>query len=828
MARSLVDVEAQILISPSQALRHLSHPYSLALVVADMMANSGDSAGNLEEGDQSAPAQWAGQSAFTSIDETLEFIRLGGRVSEGAKEGTQSGAREALGFLVLKPQVRYKNSVVIGDATGAPNGDARFDIIRWKPIQGDSWERVLSRRKPAITRIRHRAENPNRAVKIQTENSFVKNQQLLFIIDWLGIARDQRANNPASYRIAFGGGSWSIVWRQNQPPCLEKWVNGKWSAYARFDSVPPSTYEGSVVVKLRRIAGQLVVSFNEKSFDVQGLDSVLDADAPHSPTEFVIPAGRVLVSSYGVSATVGLGTIDYQTSTKKGLTGKASGEQAHNFKIPAATTKGKTGGWAAGTANTKVTAESDGHGKILWECTLTGNAIDTPAVSTIFAEFEPTTEENPVEPLDIRAACNSIKWSSAEPGLLATNEIRIDCSRNLLDKLAREQGIDWQDYIQPFRPVTIKTRRVYMEDGGGFSYSDWKYWPDTYIFTYDKATPGYNQRKFTLICRDDIVRLQPPAGFVDERYAPLDSQYALGGKSQIFGVDGIKYFLKTTISPDMATRLNGGAGREFAYQSSRYPLLDFRTGRVGILPFLQPPSQARFQLPITFGGNIFSEFLKMCEYDHAVFYFGFPPGFETERSCPIYGRIIDIVSAYGDTPVELVDGEYGGIDDAGKGILSAQLRFMSEKAFNVVRTWSGRLGGVAGQLVPAVYRGYDRLPTGDPGAQEESWERVLLIQKDLFSQFPSLVQAISTLSMREFEGIVLEDSQFTVPYDEGLRWGMKVKPKMNQPIHSDDSLNLHDKTLRVKRADHTIDFVRKGGLPWRTELTCRPLSASGF
>lgn len=844
-------VEARVLVFPQNGIpRAGAHRFFLHESLGSLMRRDlGESSGFVDSTSPGLPQQWAGQIAFKSISPTLDFVRFmhSGLVVMGT--GAALGDEE-LSAVILKQRVIYRNCVIHKSDGRQPNtppqGDSAFETLQWRGKEPDEvdgsitneshWQTVLSDDVPDRTRIQYKKQSPNRSATAETIESLAANQQLMFEIDWIGVA--QGHTNAGGFVVTWGNQKYGIDWRYGAKPVLKRRVNGKWQTWKRFDEAPICTFTGSTIVRVRRWLGRLIISIDAHTWHI--LDTVPDGPASESRTpsrrqvNVTWPKGRLFVSTYGVNATLGVALFSTKESNKLPRTGDLVREIPHALRyFGPVSFPGVTRGWNTPSTRTKLKVEVNKK-RAKYTLTLTADkaGIDTPAVIAVMAHQPSGIAAAPVEPLDLRRAVSSIEINSASPVIVGTSASQ--CTINLDRHSLRLSDSEWRTIVKKRRPIEVSLRWR-MTDG---SRTEWVAVFRGYIWKIAKSNPRYNDTQMRLTCLDDMIRLQKPSGIITERFGPMDYLLVDGKGKSIFGAHIAQEIFRVFLGEERAAEING-TGNPLEFNPHGFPLLSTEGDNAGYytlraaLEGNTPPTQQGAMLPAPYFEDAISWLKQILRDDHCVCFFGYNPKAPTSWPVPIYGRWRYITA--GRTPKVIPDARYvvtakpgGNPDgDVDRVMQSASTENLPEKEINTVYVVSSApMFQSPSPTAPSLIIAKARVPEDDPLAPEDSWESILVVKDDLIVSHQQ-AEALANGIMREVQGIERENPAISFRGDEYLTIGDLVTPLMEKP-RSDKELDLSGKTFQVVSYKHLVQMNGPDANDFTTDVVLAPLSNSGF
>lgn len=784
--------------------------------------------------------QWQGQRAFDSIQDTLDFVRFqkDGTVKRGVPGLTEA---EGMGGWTLKPLVKPLNCTLTTPKASDPKPDNEFENLQWKPAKGDGWEIFVPAEPPYKTYLRHRAQVPDTALEIVSEQRKKASGVEMELI-WNGVFAEH--TKDPGVRLILIDKKLSIVWRRteksNTKPVIERWQNtpqgSGWVVWKKLDDAAPVAFKGRTRVRLQAIAGMLVIDIDDKSYYlIEAKSQPGEAESTPRLNPMLMARAPMRLSVFGVDVTLGVSELEYQAS---GVLARTVRSTAARSTDGGESVTGITAGWRPAGTKVEVVGKR-GRRSVTYTLLLMADKKRelSPFVSAVGIPFEGSTINSLGVPIDVRPAALSLKYSSGEPGLMATSEVQLELSRNLLDELLP----DWRTLLKPFAPVRVLARWSYdatdITGQGHIVEGNWTRLFEGYVASFDQNTSGHNDKSLSVVLRDPMMRLKAPAGFVDERYGPLDFLYAAGSGEPLYDGDCVKYLLKTELGSRIAGNINGN-GDALIFSDPKYPMLSYESDRMGYFTFqrlTQTVSQSSFMLPPPFGRDVASWIQEsIAEPMSAVFFWGYSPyasvaatdpyAFGTPPLVPVYGNIFFYYAQMG-PPRVLADAIYLD-EDANQLLASVSVETLTDKLCNEVVVWGAKpKGTLTAMLTPSAFGGRAALPPGHPNSAANSWRRVLLEQHDFIGKVAGndyandlAVDTLATFTAQESRNVTV-----VMPRgDETLRWGMVIQPKM-QASGSDLEIGVNDKQFRIKRLNHSWDFT--GQNPDRafvTEMVCRP------
>lgn len=782
--------------------------------------------------------QWQGQRAFDSVDNTLEFIRFqkDGSVKRGVPGLTEN---EGMGGWTLKAVSKPLNCTLTTPQPNAPRPANKFGDLQWKPVKGDDWETYVPVEPPHRTYIRHRSHRPNQSVEIVSQKR-QRPSGLEIELLWDGVFGGHEKDGGV--RLVLIDKQFSVVWRRIGKsickPTVERWRNepgrSGWVLWKRLDDAATVNFEGRTLLRLQSINNMLVLDLDDKSYYF-----INSQTRPGSEEEVpnLVPlsmgTGPLRLSVFGVDVTMGVSELEYKEKGQLQRTVRATTARPESV---GQIQKGVFGGAHMPGTKVKVEGKRASH-SVTYTVKMEADKkkVTSPYVSLVGIKFPGSTFSEPQTPIDVRPAAVSMKYSSGEPGLMASSEVQLELSRNLLDELLPS----WRTLLKPFAPVRVLAQWTYDGEGdeaGTIVEGGWTRVFEGYIATFDQNVSGYAEKSLSVVLRDPTIRLKSPAGFVDERYGPLDLLYAYGAGGPVYDGDCVKYLLKTELGSSVAETINGN-GDPLLFSDTKFAMFTQEKDSVGYFVFnqlMKPSSSSEFLLAPPFGRDVLSWINdSIAGPMDAVFFWGYSPyatpavgdeyAFGTPPLVPVYGNIFLYYMKMNTLKV-LPDAIYLE-GDANDLISSVSVETLTDKLYNEVVVWGQKPKGMLGAMVPTITGGRAALPASHPNAADHSWRRVMLEQQDFIGQLveKDYAQDLAIEMLNYFGDEAPRSVTVVMPRgDETLRWGMMIQPKM-QASGSDLEIGVNDKQFRIKRINHSWDLT--GSSPDRafvTELVCRP------
>lgn len=778
--------------------------------------------------DQFAAAQWQQQRAFESISANLEFVRFlkDGTLIKGAGRIQEN---EGMGGFTLKPSLRLLNNVMVTPQPGDPHPDNGYDTIKWRPVQGDSWETYVPGVGPYRNFIRHRGQVPNATISADTSTLLPAWQGFSVTFDWIGVCAEH-TTDPGVRLMFCGNNLYSIVWRKlrgeaHNKPTLERMVNGQWQTWKllTYDGDGDITFTGREVVTVRPLAGYMVVTINGHSWWMANTTTPRLPTSPTQAVDIAWPRGRVKVNCYGVVAQFGLATVDYLDTNKAPTPGTFARRIRRRLRnIPYTPVDGYAGGWAKQGASSEVFGTPSATA-VHYQVTMrpSSNGIASPFVSSALLYFRPEMAGESPSAIDLRPAVQTISYTTGSSEGAPMARAQITLSRKVLD--AKVPG--WTDTLVRFAPIKISQRWRYTDQ----SADTFQTLFEGYVYSPDPTLEQFNAQTMDLVAFDPTMRLKEPAALVDDQYAPLDWIVTSGQQTSLYGGQGVKAILAKEMGDVYADTLNGDGDSMRFMPPGHYPLVTSAEDGGGYFGgALAIPTKSGANLPPPFGSDAISWIHTLAGFDRAVFFF--THSLTGDTIIPVYGRPRQVMAVMGGAPLELPDAIYSS-GDSNKLVASASVKNLVDKAINEVQVWIRKGEGLLAVMRPALYIGRSSLPDDDPNSGAATWRRSRVLKEEIFEKRvgQDFAQLIADVTLAEFEGVTPRDVSLTLPRgDISIRWARLVKPKFSGG-QSDSTIGIDGEVFRVKRVEHKVDLT--GANPERefvTEVIARPLSATGF
>lgn len=656
------------------------------------------------------------------------------------------------------------------------------------------------------------------------------------------------AGNPAgplpSLLLSLADGTWGLLFEQDKPACLMKYVDGEPVRYKTL-STPVMDFDGKpILCELFRLGGCLCGSVAGIGFWVQETKPGL-GDSPPKRIETTWPAGRAIIRAANCRATVAFGTIKW--SDPDGVPYRENVSRRIPANVPplgpTTTLTAYLSGWlnrsgvsvlptVAPDVTPAMSGATDATGALLcnYQLQASVDGIDTPLLTKSLIQTDAVWQESTPTGLNVADCATSLRLSLAMPPIQPGALGSIVLDRTELDR--RFDGVgdrkNWRDYVKTYRVVEIKTQ--WKDDKGDMVGN-----PTTLFRGYAGGmvltNNAYAEKGLTVQLLDPIWRLQDNNARITHRNPPLDVFFARYGldfaaagdydSAKFWGWDGVREIIRMFLRSE-ADRL-----RHF-FPNSHYPLLSQDNDYAGYLPVMESLSGNKggaittggLLFPAPFNSDAASWINSLAKQDHAIFYFGWTPtdDRETEWPRPIYGRMLEIIK---NRPTyDVYDSLYTGrtSDD---WIFNAQLETRPAQDITELICTSNPPGTQSTGLLPAFRIGQARLPASDPNsAANTGWERIAVEEIPL-GWLTGGVEYVPQSVINALSNLTRVWPTITFKGDGRVNWGDSIR------IHSrDGSMAIDGETYRVERIEHEWSG---GGLrgDWRTTAYMRPKTAGG-
>jgi len=415
------------------------------------------------------------------------------------------------------------------------------------------------------------------------------------------------------------------------------------------------------------------------------------------------------------------------------------------------------------------------------------------------------------DPIDLRPALRTLTEDLADPMVQAGVSWQLGIWRNLLPECIHQGtggpvGDAWPQYVAKYHRLDVDLSWQKQDGAVGAGPPPYEGAEAPYcrrLIGFLTATapeaPGPGRYPATLTARDMSVLLQPPAGLVDGRFAPLDlllrEKLDLGGGRTLMGWEGVHYILQTALGPDIADQL------QHIFPEGHYDLLTHRM-------MLDPP-HGGFFFPPPWGQSAYQWIMTLAERDFAVFFWAALPA-DSTKVAPYYANYYSYLE---NAPEMIVpDAVYlgGGDDDL---LLRAGAQHDPLQDFNRVLVWGAPPGqGELGGVMPALqaFSAEARIESGSPVREQnidDTWERTKLLRGSHF-WLGRVARLVALNTARLIRGIDQRSITLTIRGNPYLWWGWKVRPRMNAVQSDPFGLSLHNVLCRIMRVRNAVDLER--------------------
>jgi len=427
-------------------------------------------------------------------------------------------------------------------------------------------------------------------------------------------------------------------------------------------------------------------------------------------------------------------------------------------------------------------------------------------------------------PIDIRPALERVTEDLADPALQAGPAWTLTINRSLLPEAIHQDtgnpvGAAWTDYVQKYHRIDVDVSWQCDDgtlsagtppDGAGAAQ-----YVRRLIGFIDALAPQadrFGDYGGTITARDFGILLQPPAGIVDGRFAPLDlllhEKAATGTGRRLMGWEAVRYILETALGPDIAAEL------VHMFPDDHYDLLAHR--------LLLDPPQGGFFFPPPWGQSAYQWIQQLAERDFAVFFWAADPD-DWTQVVPHYCNYYTFLENAPE--VVLPDALYGP-GDADELLQGAGSRHDPRQDFNRVLVWGappgqGNLGGVMPTL--QAFSAEARIEDGSPIPEQNidsTWERTKLLRGSHF-WLGRVARIVALNTARLVRGVDQRGISLLARGNPYLWWGWKVRPQMSAASSDPYGLNLNGELCRVIRVRNDI-LLSKGRFETRLRVAPEP------
>lgn len=837
-------VDAQILLYPRGKIpRRVSAGFVVSDVYSSMTGSGiSDGTGGLPDPysdlNPTTAAAW-GQNPYTLSIDGCQFVRFyaDGQAVFGASI-PRDPKNELAGFY-LTPRYAALDSRVGANASTVPGTKTTITWTavkgKWnthKAIDADAGTGIQNCGGEAVAVARTLGTLPaNRGFRVRLQLTVLPNQSAL-----------------PSQRIRWGE-TWAVRLLHGKVPRVERLlttsavVNGQvvttseWKIVKELAGAKPVNVRGGKCqLFIMRIAGRLVVVYNGLAWWF--LDTGTNGKA--KPKDVNWGAASVWLESAGVRLMrADIATIKWcapDGQPYEGSVERVIPRQTDLDENSSAT--GSSAGWKyAGTKQGTVFSLVDGGVKYILNLKANADGIDTPFTDKVTARFQTVWVNPNPTPKDVRHATRAVGISLEMSGQVTANEATIELDRTLLD----EFGGNWEPYALMDNPVEIFLKRagqVFVKVFSG------------YIIKPERTSDASGNRILKLTCRDPLVRLQKVGdvynAIVDHRCMALDllfaeqlsASFSNGGYNSdgtpaaayegLYFADCFKAVVELFLGHEEAARINGDGNARKFYGRDHLPILSPGNDLGGWVQMNalagEPIAAGGFLLPPPYWEDACTWLKQIADKDRCTFFYGWPPGFENDAPCLVYGRLPRILRSSGLRVHTLRDVVVNGSRQGLLNMVSVERR--AERTFNRLIVAGPDEPGLAG-LRPSLSIDEFNLENHEGDAAWRSWEKTFLVREPLaFLAGKAIGEGLIQL----MQGVNLQWPTFGIEAgDERIGVGHLVKVDFSQELSKvgrfpDTSLGLGGQLFRVENVTHDCVFTETGGL-MSTTVRPRPLNA---
>lgn len=811
-----------VCLPKSGVARRVSPAFVRADLFGDRMnLGQGDGLGTAPQGyaagntSGSASGQWnsAIQGEF-GARQNVEFVRFlpNGLVEEGASNGNN---HELSGY-IIQARDAWLDAKIGSNATQLDGGN--FDQS-WESLLG-TWKTVVPPDEPRRTWIANTGSDLK--AQARTVGVLPANRSLRFD---LYLLLHKPGQGLPEARLMWGDEAWSVVLSHGMKPTLEKKVDGEWSIVRRLEQVAPIRFNGGrYTIRVRRIAGRLVIDFNETT--IHHLETTTgDGNEPRA-VDVSWPSGKLGFNVFNCKARLSVALIKYSQPDGTSFVGsfvRLLGVLPFGQEL--GQLQGHARGWNRDGTTVLVVPTTTPQLQYTTTLSASPDGIDSPFVSGCILQSAPQWLTHAPAPLDITPAVKRGSVSMPVPGLLPSAQLRMELDRNKLQRLSTR----WQSYVGEFTPVTARVRWHY-ENG---SVDPWCYLFQGYVLTPDAETTAPHARNLNIVAGDNIIRLQKPAAVIDGRFsAPLDfllQVLAAGGRTSLFGYDCVQHIIDTCIGREVLGDL------VTVFPPSHNPLLSLDTDLSGGWMFVsqilsslgtgQPPTSAKWHFPPPYEKDALGWINQFEELDSALFAILHENGDPTEGwAKPVYGRLPSIIAL---RPTHRFADRIYLSDDINHLLMNTRVETRPESNINRILVTGSPPQGDLAAFMPALPQtvAEARLPTSDPNSAERTWERTLWVRSDLanLSRPGTISDYIARRFIDDIQGVKMLFPSSTVRGEPTMCFGNKVEYEVTQSgCAGDDALRINGQTFVAENIVHVFDFDKGDGQDFITEFGCFP------
>jgi hypothetical protein len=862
MSKLAASISIQVL-PPSAIARERSRPLGIADVFAAQLTPQGDTGDIYFPGDPRVGLTTdaaMGQAAFDYISSSLDFVvfEKDGRCRFGMAGIGIGGARSAGGF-VLKAREIPVNCVMRGynpSAAGAIEMPEGRELWRFRSMRSaGGWSQRLPDRAGASSAVYNAIQAANKTLEVVSVNQLRAHEGFAARIEWIGTHEGQ--TNDMGFRLWWGG-KYSIVFRESLArkivtpelnilgPKIEGQAAPNWQLLRRLDLQSGFRFEGTTIIRVMLLGGITVVSINGESWWVR-LDNAYGWDA--APIRWtalgVSPAVELSRLSYLSPDTITVTETAPPTGTqslgvvRRKFTGvvQARGDGQSPTMLTAA--KGWSDGGALIAIEPVLTSHFPANSDLTYEVALQADpqGILTPLASAAAIQVDSELPAAAPTALELRPFLQSYEVTLPEPEVSqdgsGTTTAQFTCTLNRRHLTRKAPA--WESTLQQFSPITVDLGWDTYDSFSGSVITSRSRVFEGYVLNPDRELTAHNNQSLRLLAHDETCRFKDPAGFIDERFAPLDVIPNFTG-ADLYGAQAFQFLLELQSGVAMAASINGTGNPLAFFSSGHYPLLSYGA-TPGYFPSVEPIAEGGFTLPPPFGRYMMEWFAQLGGFDHAVFYWGISPLNPAAGVVPIYGDYRYIVAAWDalyDEAFTLPDDAYSA-GDADVIFGTASVAMKAEKNYNEVRMYGKRpTDGALASLTPALpYAiGVAELPPTDANSAVQTWRRTLSAQLDYLDKAPGLAQNLANLTLAQLRGVEPKEVTFTIPRgDTGLHWGRRIRARMERASstkQSDGTLGINSlEEFRIKQVTHRGTIGGDTSKWFETSIVARPMTSSG-
>lgn len=458
---------------------------------------------------------------------------------------------------------------------------------------------------------------------------------------------------------------------------------------------------------------------------------------------------------------------------------------------------------------------------------------NTPFLHAVSLHYRSRFKRLDDTPLDISPAVLTANCTHTDPGISPGKSFGCTVDHDILPecvRLGETHAVehDWTQYVGKHRQITVAAAWRNADD------EPWFYWPAVgyvpggaagmfsgYISEWNPSATGTGAGTGTISARDHLMRLEQPAGLIDERYAPLDLLWyqkhrTLKRAVDLHGWEAVHYIVEQTLGPTYLRYYPYPAG-----WAGKHGLLSYAL-------FFAPPEGVAFLYPPPWGSDALSWIRQICERDFAVFFWDRRYADGKWLWMPHYGNYWAFVHNAQEYPLR----DHVEVEavpwDAATALQQIAPHERGQADINRILVWGQppRMASTQTDLWPTVpiYRGEGRIEESADESQgiAATWERTKVLKGPHFG-WPGVPQAVATLILSFVHNCRLRSTTFKTRGQPGMSWGNLPRMDTGGP-QSDLVTELHGERLRVARVQHRWDFGENVG--YTTTADCMPVPAS--